>query len=108
MLPCETAPAIATEVIVVDNASRMAAPRRRRSARAGDRVAEQSLLRRRQQRGIRASRVKTTLLLLNSDTLVPAGAIETLLGQLDRYRDVAVVGPACVDGAGKPELSFGR
>jgi N-acetylglucosaminyl-diphospho-decaprenol L-rhamnosyltransferase len=57
--------------------------------------------------GIRAS-TGTTLLLLNSDTIVPAGAIDRLLNELDAHVDVAVVGPRLVDGTGRPELSFGR
>ena len=57
--------------------------------------------------GIRASG-GTNLLLLNSDTVVPAGAVDRLLAELDRHPDVAVVGPRLVDGAGHAELSFGR
>jgi N-acetylglucosaminyl-diphospho-decaprenol L-rhamnosyltransferase len=57
--------------------------------------------------GIRHSR-GTNLLLLNSDTIVPAGAIDRLLAELDRQPDVAVVGPRLVDGDGRAELSFGR
>jgi N-acetylglucosaminyl-diphospho-decaprenol L-rhamnosyltransferase len=57
--------------------------------------------------GIRAS-CGTNLLLLNSDTIVPAGALDLMLDELDRHPDVAVVGPRLVDGAGQAELSFGR
>jgi GT2 family glycosyltransferase len=57
--------------------------------------------------GIRAS-TGAAILLLNSDTIVPAGAIDRLLAELDRDADVAVVGPRLVDGAGRAELSFGR
>lgn len=57
--------------------------------------------------GIRASH-GDVLLLLNSDTIVPPGAIDTLLDVLTRHPDVAVVGPRLVDGAGRAELSFGR
>jgi len=56
--------------------------------------------------GIRASR-GTNLLLLNSDTVVPAGAIDRLLAELDRDPDVAVVGPRLVDATGRAELSYG-
>jgi GT2 family glycosyltransferase len=56
--------------------------------------------------GIRASR-GAHLLLLNSDTIVPAGAIDRLLDELRRHPDVAVVGPRLTDGHGHPELSFG-
>lgn len=57
--------------------------------------------------GIRASR-GARLLLLNSDTLVPPGAIDTLMAALDAHPDVAVVGPRLVDADGRAELSFGR
>jgi GT2 family glycosyltransferase len=57
--------------------------------------------------GIRASR-GANLLLLNSDTVVPAGAIDALLRKLDAHSDVAVVGPRLVDAAGRAELSFGK
>ena len=57
--------------------------------------------------GIRASR-GTNLLLLNSDTVVPAGAIDHLLAELQRDPGVAVVGPRLVDAQGRAELSYGR
>ena len=46
------------------------------------------------------------VLLLNSDTIVPAGAIDTLLSRLEATR-AAAAGPRLVDGAGRPEVSFG-
>jgi GT2 family glycosyltransferase len=49
----------------------------------------------------------TNLLLLNSDTVVPAGAIDGLLAELDDDPGVAVVGPRLVDANGRAELSFG-
>jgi GT2 family glycosyltransferase len=57
--------------------------------------------------GIRAT-TGVNLLVLNSDTIVPAGAIDRLLAELDANPDVAVVGPRIVDGHGRAELSFGR
>src|SRR5204863_8513328 len=57
--------------------------------------------------GIRESRWDA-ILLLNSDTIVPAGVIDRLIDELARNPDVAVVGPRLVDGAGRAELSFGR
>lgn len=57
--------------------------------------------------GIRAS-TGAALLLLNSDTIVPAGAIDRMLTELHAQPDVAVVGPRLVDGNGRAELSFGR
>ena len=56
--------------------------------------------------GIRAS-AGTNLLLLNSDTIVPRGAIDTLLRELDSHPDTAVVGPRLVGTDGRAELSFG-
>ncbi|MEO7192685.1 MAG: glycosyltransferase family 2 protein [Vicinamibacterales bacterium] len=46
------------------------------------------------------------VLLLNSDTVVPAGAIDTLVVRLEATGAVAV-GPRLVDAAGAPEISFG-
>ncbi len=56
--------------------------------------------------GIRAS-AGAALLLLNSDTIVPPGALDALLTTLLAHPDVAVVGPRLVDGQGRAELSFG-
>ena len=50
----------------------------------------------------------TNLLLLNSDTIVPPGAVDGLVEELRRDETVAVVGPRLVDAAGRAELSFGR
>ena len=57
--------------------------------------------------GIRAS-TGELLLLLNSDTIVPVGAIDRLLDRLQQRADAAVIGPRLVDGQGRAELSFGR
>jgi N-acetylglucosaminyl-diphospho-decaprenol L-rhamnosyltransferase len=46
------------------------------------------------------------VLLLNSDTVVPAGAIDLLLERLVALGAVAA-GPLLVDAAGRPEMSFG-
>ena len=46
------------------------------------------------------------VLLLNSDTTVPAGAIDGLLSRF-LERQVAAAGPKLVDGRGRPEVSFG-
>ncbi len=56
--------------------------------------------------GLRASR-GAALLLLNSDTIVPGGALDALLAELDRPPRATVVGPRLVDTAGRTELSFG-
>jgi GT2 family glycosyltransferase len=45
-------------------------------------------------------------LLLNSDTVVPSGAIDSLLARLIA-RDAVAAGPLLRDGHGRPEISFG-
>lgn len=47
------------------------------------------------------------VLYLNSDTVVPPGAIDELVACLREHPEVAVVGPRLVDAAGQVELSFG-
>ncbi|HJN44830.1 MAG: glycosyltransferase family 2 protein [Vicinamibacterales bacterium] len=56
--------------------------------------------------GIRATQ-SHLLCLLNSDTLVPSGAIDHLVEVLRTRTDVAVVGPRLVDAHGALEVSFG-
>lgn len=55
--------------------------------------------------GIRRSSAPLVLL-LNSDTLVPAGSIDRLVGRLEATGAVAA-GPRLVDATGAPEVSFG-
>jgi N-acetylglucosaminyl-diphospho-decaprenol L-rhamnosyltransferase len=105
----DAAPRVSCEVIVVDNASTDGSAA---AARAYERVRVIESATNRgfaagNNIGIRASS-GTNLLLLNSDTLVPPGAIDAMLGELQRNPDVAVVGPRLVDGSGRAELSFGR
>ncbi len=57
--------------------------------------------------GIRAT-TSDFVLLLNSDTSVPRGAIDGLLSALRRQADAGAAGPRLVDGEGRVELSFGR
>jgi GT2 family glycosyltransferase len=57
--------------------------------------------------GIREAR-GDLVLLLNSDTLVPPGSLDRLVGRLAATADAAIAGPRLVDGEGRPELSFGR
>jgi hypothetical protein len=57
--------------------------------------------------GIRAT-TAPFLLLLNSDTIVPAGAVDRLLADLEAHPEAAAAGPRLVDAAGRAELSFGR
>ena len=56
--------------------------------------------------GIRASD-GALILLLNNDTIVPAGAIDALVARLRAHPDAAVAGPRLIDDAGRAELSFG-
>ena len=46
------------------------------------------------------------VLLLNSDTVVPPGAMEILVGRLEAT-GVTAAGPRLVDASGRPEVSFG-
>ena len=56
--------------------------------------------------GIRAT-AGDLILLLNSDTIVPPGAIDRLCARLAAHPDAAAAGPRLVDGAGVAELSWG-
>lgn len=102
-------PAVTHDIVVVDNGSRdgsIAAARRWPDVHVienGENVG----FARATNIGIRASH-GDTILLLNSDTIIPDGAIDRLCAELDRDASVAVVGPRLVDGAGHAELSFGR
>jgi GT2 family glycosyltransferase len=101
-------PKASHEILVVDNRSTDSSVE---SARKwpGVRVMENDVnagFARANNTGIRAS-TGAALLLLNSDTIVPPGAIDRLLRELDAP-DVAVVGPRLVDDNGRAELSFGR
>jgi GT2 family glycosyltransferase len=57
--------------------------------------------------GIRGSSGEL-LLLLNSDTIVPPGAVDRLVERLATDATVGIAGPRLVDGEGRAELSFGR
>ncbi len=57
--------------------------------------------------GIRAGSGEL-ILLLNSDTIVPPGAIDALASRLLSEPSVAAAGPRLVDGEGRAEWSFGR
>jgi GT2 family glycosyltransferase len=102
-------PAASHEIIVVDNASADGSATAA-GQRSGVRIisnAENVGFARANNIGMRASRGEN-FLLLNSDTLVPSGAIDRLLAELDRDAAVAVIGPRLVDREGRAELSFGR
>jgi N-acetylglucosaminyl-diphospho-decaprenol L-rhamnosyltransferase len=47
------------------------------------------------------------VLLLNPDTVVPAGAIDRLVSRAEAFPHVAIAGPRLVDATGRPELSWG-
>jgi GT2 family glycosyltransferase len=57
--------------------------------------------------GIRATR-GALVLLLNSDTVVPPQAIDTLVERLHEHPSAAAAGPRLVAPDGRVELSFGR
>ena len=97
------------EIIVVDNASTDGSADAVRSAWPAVRVidAGDNLgFARATNLGIRASHGKL-LLLLNSDTLPPPGAIDGLVALLEARPGVAIVGPRLVDADGALEVSFG-
>jgi hypothetical protein len=102
------APAIRHEIVVVDNQSAdgsAAAATRWPGVKVIDAGSNLGFARA-NNIGIRAS-TGTSLLLLNSDTIVPPGAIDRLVAALARHPEAAVIGPRLVDGSGRAELSFG-
>jgi GT2 family glycosyltransferase len=104
-----TPPAIGHEIIVVDNGSSDGSAAAARQ-RPGVRVIETGVNRgfsAANNAGIRSS-TGELLLLLNSDTVVPAGAIDALAAELRRDPHAAAIGPRLVDAEGRAELSFGR
>lgn len=102
-------PATPHEIVLVDNASsdgtvqavRAACPRVRvieNAANVGFAAANNV--------GIRAV-AHEFVVLLNSDTRVPAGALDTLVGHLREDATLAAAGPRLVDLDGRTEVSFG-
>jgi len=103
-------PSIEHEIVVVDNASTdgtSAAVRSRwHEVRVIDAAANLGFA-----RANNLGMQKTfgaLILLLNPDTAVPAGSLDTLVAALDARPDAAVAGPRLVDSDGRAELSFGR
>lgn len=102
-----TAPAMDHEVVVVDNQSTDGSPAAARAA--GARVIEMGRnagFSAANNAGIRASD-GDLVLLLNSDTIVHAGALDRLVERLVAT-GASIAGPRIVDGDGRPEISFGR
>jgi len=101
-------PAISHEIVVVDNASTDG------SADAAAKIPGIEILPMGRNAGFSAANnagIRATgaplVLLLNSDTLVPPGAIDTLVARLRATPEAAIAGPRLLDGEGRPELSFG-
>jgi GT2 family glycosyltransferase len=98
-----------TEIVVVDNQSTDGTPNAVRARWPNVRVVDAGAnlgFARANNLGIRASS-STYVLLLNPDTIVPPGAIQTLIGALAAHPTAAAAGPRLVDASGFPELSFG-
>jgi N-acetylglucosaminyl-diphospho-decaprenol L-rhamnosyltransferase len=102
-------PARDHEIIVVDNGSsdNSAAAAERIPGVRGIRMGRNAGYAAANNAGIRESR-GDLLLLLNSDTLVPPGALDRLIDRLLATEAAAIAGPRLVDAEGRPELSFGR
>jgi GT2 family glycosyltransferase len=103
-------PSIDHEIVVVDNASTDGTAAAIRARWHGVRVIDAAAnvgFARANNIGIQQTS-GSLILLLNPDTSVPAGALDTLVAALDARPGVAVVGPRLVDAEGHVELSFGR
>jgi GT2 family glycosyltransferase len=97
------------DIVVVDNASTDGSVRAVRARWPGIAIIEQPSntgFAAGNNVGIRAS-TGTLILLLNNDTIVPAGAIDALVAALLSHPDAAVAGPRLLDESGRTELSFG-
>jgi N-acetylglucosaminyl-diphospho-decaprenol L-rhamnosyltransferase len=102
-------PSISHEVVVVDNASSDGSLQMVRERWPAVRTIDAGAnlgFSRANNLGIRATSGKWVLL-LNSDTFVPPGAIDALVGHLRSHPEAAVAGPRLVDAEGTPEISFG-
>ena len=105
----ESPPALSHDIVVVDNASIDGTVAAVRAGYPAVRVIEQPTnlgFAGANNVGIRASAGRLVLL-LNSDTVVPAGAIDVLAARLAAHPAAAVAGPRLVDGDGRLEVSFG-
>lgn len=102
-------PSIAHDITVVDNASTESGIERITGERPGVQFIQLH-----ENRGFAAGTntgIRAThgdlLLLLNSDTIVPAGAIDTLVSRLVAHPSAAAAGPRLEDSHGRVEISFG-
>lgn len=107
------APALAHQIVVVDNASSDDSVAMVRARYPGVQLLglpENRGFAAANNAGIRATADPGSrwVLLLNSDTIVPAGAVERLVERAEAVPGVGIAGPRLVDGQGRPELSFGR
>jgi N-acetylglucosaminyl-diphospho-decaprenol L-rhamnosyltransferase len=102
-------PRVPHDVVVVDNASTDGTPDALRARWPAMRLIEAPRnlgFAGANNLGVRAS-TSEFVLLLNSDTLVPEGAVDTLVERLRAEPGVGAAGPRIVDATGRPELSFG-
>lgn len=102
-------PGFATEVVVVDNASRDGTADAVRAG-LGDRVvvvANERNLGFGAAANLGVARVPDAawVLVLNADTELTPGALATLVAEGEAHRDVAILGPAIVGQDGRPQLS---
>jgi hypothetical protein len=103
-------PAVSHEIVVVDNASRDGSVEAMQSRWLGVRVIALPSnvgFAAANNAGIRSTQSELVLM-LNSDTIVPGGAIDRLVEELRELPGASIVGPKIVDNAGRPELSYGR
>jgi N-acetylglucosaminyl-diphospho-decaprenol L-rhamnosyltransferase len=105
----EPPPAVAHEIVVVDNASTDSTPAYvREQWRRVRLIASESNLGFAQANNVGIRNTASELvLLLNPDTIMTAAAVDRLVSIMDSRSDVAIVGPRIVDGTGRAELSFG-
>jgi GT2 family glycosyltransferase len=102
-------PSIPHAIVVVDNASSDGSAEMVRARFPSVAIVENDSnqgFARANNRGIREGRGELVLL-LNSDTVVPAGALDGLIAALEACPEAAAAGPRLVDGGGVAELSFG-
>jgi N-acetylglucosaminyl-diphospho-decaprenol L-rhamnosyltransferase len=102
-------PAVPHDTVVVDNASSDSTVETLRSSWPGVRLIGNTAnvgFAAANNIGIRATSGEFVLL-LNSDTIVPAGALDTLVDALKARPALAAIGPRLVDAEGRTEVSFG-